>query len=165
MELRAAIIGPAHGLRGEVVLDVRTDSPQRLAPGTRVRTSDPDRPILTVTSLRTQKGRAYAYFQEVATREDAEALRGAELLVEPLDEDDAWYPHQLAGLRALTPQGEDLGEVTGLQAGGAQDLLLVRQGDHEVMVPFVRQLVPVVDVAGGRVVIDAPQGLFDQDLS
>ncbi len=163
MELRAAIVGPAHGLRGEVVLEVRTDSPQRLSPGSRVRTSDPDRPTLTIRSLRTQKSRVYASFQEVATREDAEALRGLELLVEAVEEEDAWYPHQLAGLRAVTPQGADLGKVTGVQTGGAQDLLLVLQGDHEVMVPFVQQLVPVVDVDGGRVVIDAPQGLFDED--
>ena len=161
MELRAAIVGPAHGLRGEVVLDVRTDSPQRLAPGERVGTSDPSRPRLTVAALRTQKDRVYARFEEVETREDAEALRGAELLVEAVEEDDAWYPHQLAGLRAVAPGGEPLGTVTGLRAGASQDLLLVDHAGREVMVPFVRALVPVVDVAGGSVVIDAPAGLFE----
>jgi 16S rRNA processing protein RimM len=163
MELRAAVVGPAHGLHGEVVLDVRTDSPGRLSPGSELRTSDPRWPTLTVASLRTQKSRVYAGFEQVRTREDAESLRGAELLVEAVTEEDAWYPHELQGLRAVTPRGEELGEVAGLQAGAAQDLLLVRRDGRTVMVPFVRQLVPVVDVEGGRVVIDAPPGLFEDE--
>ena len=160
MQLTAAIVGPAHGLRGEVILDVRSDDPEVLAPGASLEIAGRGA-ALTVRSVRVHKDRVLASFQECASREDAEALRGARLLVEEHEEEDAWYPHQLKGLSARTPGGEDLGTVTGLTPGAAQDLLLVKTPAGTVMVPFVTQLVPTVDVEGGVVIIDAPPGLFD----
>ena len=80
------------------------------------------------------------------------------------DEDDAWYEDELVGLRVRSPQGDDLGEVARLDTGGAQDLLVVRRPDGpNVLVPFVRALVPEVDVPGGFVVVDPPGGLFDPE--
>ncbi len=160
MQLTAAIVGPAHGLRGEVILDVRSDDPEVLAPGASLEIAGRGA-ALTVRSVRVHKDRVLASFEECASREDAEALRGARLLVEEHEEEDAWYPHQLKGLAARTPGGEDLGTVTGLTPGAAQDLLLVKTPVGTVMVPFVTQLVPTVDVEGGVVIIDAPPGLFD----
>lgn len=160
MQLTAAIVGPAHGLRGEVILDVRSDDPEVLAPGASLEIAGRGA-ALTVRSVRVHKDRVLASFEECASREDAEALRGARLLVEEHEEADAWYPHQLKGLAARTPGGEDLGTVTGLTPGAAQDLLLVKTPAGTVMVPFVTQLVPTVDVEGGVVIIDAPPGLFD----
>ena len=160
MQLTAAIVGPAHGLRGEVILDVRSDDPEVLAPGASLEIAGRGA-ALTVRSVRVHKDRVLASFEECASREDAEALRGARLLVEEHEEEDAWYPHQLKGLSARTPGGEDLGTVTGLTPGAAQDLLLVKTPAGTVMVPFVTQLVPTVDVEGGVVIIDAPPGLFD----
>ena len=160
MQLTAAIVGPAHGLRGEVILDVRSDDPEVLAPGASLEIAGRGA-ALTVRSVRVHKDRVLASFEECASREDAEALRGARLLVEEHEEEDAWYPHQLKGLAARTPGGEDLGTVTGLTPGAAQDLLLVKTPAGTVMVPFVTQLVPTVDVEGGVVIIDAPPGLFD----
>ena len=160
MQLTAAIVGPAHGLRGEVILDVRSDDPEVLAPGASLEIAGRGA-ALTVRSVRVHKDRVLASFEECASREDAEALRGARLLVEEREEEDAWYPHQLKGLSARTPGGEDLGTVTGLTPGAAQDLLLVKTPAGTVMVPFVTQLVPTVDVEGGVVIIDAPPGLFD----
>ena len=160
MQLTAAIVGPAHGLRGEVILDVRSDDPEVLAPGASLEIAGRGA-ALTVRSVRVDKERVLASFEECASREDAEALRGARLLVEEHEEEDAWYPHQLKGLAARTPGGEDLGTVTGLTPGAAQDLLLVKTPAGTVMVPFVTQLVPTVDVEGGVVIIDAPPGLFD----
>jgi 16S rRNA processing protein rimM len=160
MQLTAAIVGPAHGLRGEVILDVRSDDPEVLAPGASLEIAGRGA-ALTVRSVRVHKERVLASFEECASREDAEALRGARLLVEEHEEEDAWYPHQLKGLAARTPGGEDLGTVTGLTPGAAQDLLLVKTPAGTVMVPFVTQLVPTVDVEGGVVIIDAPPGLFD----
>ena len=160
MQLTAAIVGPAHGLRGEVTLDVRSDDPEVLAPGASLEIAGRGA-ALTVRSVRVHKDRVLASFEECASREDAEALRGARLLVEEHEEEDAWYPHQLKGLAARTPGGEDLGTVTGLTPGAAQDLLLVKTPAGTVMVPFVTQLVPTVDVEGGVVIIDAPPGLFD----
>ncbi|WP_175955853.1 ribosome maturation factor RimM [Schaalia sp. Marseille-Q2122] len=164
MNLTAAIIGPAHGLRGEVLLDIRTDDAERVVPSASFETDSSDFPVLTVVGLRQHKGRTLAIFDEIASREDAEAARGIALLTEEHDEDNAWYPHQLVGLAARSPEGESLGEVTGLQPGAAQDLLLVRYEGRTVMVPFVHQLVPVVDVEAGVVIIDAPGGLFDDDF-
>ena len=160
MQLTAAIVGPAHGLRGEVILDVRSDDPEVLAPGASLEIAGRGA-ALTVRSVRVHKDRVLASFEECASREDAEVLRGARLLVEEHEEEDAWYPHQLKGLSARTPGGEDLGTVTGLTPGAAQDLLLVKTPAGTVMVPFVTQLVPTVDVEGGVVIIDAPPGLFD----
>ncbi len=160
MQLTAAIVGPAHGLRGEVILDVRSDDPEVLAPGASLEIAGRGA-ALTVRSVRVHKDRVLASFEECASREDAEVLRGARLLVEEHEEEDAWYPHQLKGLAARTPGGEDLGTVTGLTPGAAQDLLLVKTPAGTVMVPFVTQLVPTVDVEGGVVIIDAPPGLFD----
>ncbi|WP_456047446.1 ribosome maturation factor RimM [Actinomyces sp.] len=160
MQLTAAIVGPAHGLRGEVILDVRSDDPEVLAPGASLEIAGRGA-ALTVRSVRVHKDRVLASFEECGSREDAEALRGARLLVEEHEEEDAWYPHQLKGLAARTPGGEDLGTVTGLTPGAAQDLLLVKTPAGTVMVPFVTQLVPTVDVEGGVVIIDAPPGLFD----
>ena len=154
MQLTAAIVGPAHGLRGEVIVDVRSDDPEVMAPGSRLDIPG-DQRSLTVRTVRVHKDRVLASFEECVTREDAEALRGARLL--------AWYPHELKGLQARTPSGDILGTVSGLTPGAAQDLLLVATDRGTVMVPFVTALVPTVDVEGGFVVIDAPPGLFDDD--
>lgn len=167
MELTVATVGRAHGLRGEVALDVRTDTPEeRLAVGQVLRTDPADAGPLTVARVRHQGGRWYAGFAEVADRTAAEALRGVALVVEAdaSDEEDAWYPHELAGLRAERPDGSPLGEVVGLEPAPAHDLLVVREpSGATALVPFVRALVPVVDVPGGRVVVDPPGGLFSGD--
>ena len=101
MLMTAAQIGPAHGLRGEVIVDIRSDDPQLFTPGESFSTSNADFPMLTLSSIRQQKDRVIALFDEVSSREDAEALRGARLLVDEREEEDAWYPHQLKGLRAV----------------------------------------------------------------
>lgn len=164
MEMTAAIIGPAHGLRGEVLLDVRTDDPELMLPGNQFDTNSQDFPVLTLVGVRTHKERTLAIFDELLTREDAEAARGVRLLVEERVEDDAWYPHQLKGLKAQTAEGVSLGTVSGIQNGAAQDLLLVRYEGRTVMVPFVHQIVTDVNIDAGYVIIDAPGGLFDDDV-
>ena len=97
MELLVAVVGPAHSLKGEVALDLRTDSPQeRFFEGAQFDTASHG--VLTVESIRVHKGRMLVKFEEVQDRTGAEALRGARLLIDAgdvLDEDDAWYPHEL----------------------------------------------------------------------
>ncbi|WP_149202003.1 ribosome maturation factor RimM [Actinotalea subterranea] len=167
MQLTVATIGRAHGLRGEIGLDVRTDAPeQRFVVGRVLQTRPQDAGPLTVERVRRQGERWYLTFAEAGDRTAAEGLRGVELVVdvEASDEDDAWYPYELAGLRAERPDGTHLGEVVGLEHLPAQDALVVREvGGARTLVPFVREIVPVVDVAGGRVVIDAPLGLLAAD--
>jgi 16S rRNA processing protein RimM len=170
MQLTVARIGRAHGLRGEVALDVRTDAPEeRLAPGTVLVAEPASAGPLTVVRTRIQQGRWYATFEQVADRTAAEALRGVELVVQvedDEDDEDAWYPHELAGLRVEHVDGRVLGEVVGLEHAPAHDLLVIREASGaRTAVPFVHAIVPVVDVAGGRVVIDPPGGLLASDAA
>ncbi len=167
MQLTVATIGRAHGLRGDVAVDLRTDVPEtRLAVGAVLATVPADAGPLTVDRTRVQSGRWVVGFREVADRTAAEGLRGVELVVEvaPSDEDDAWYPHELVGLRAERADGTVVGEVVGLERLPAQDALVVREPTGQrTLVPFVQAIVPVVDVAGGRVVLDPPAGLLAAD--
>ncbi|PPK98528.1 16S rRNA processing protein RimM [Kineococcus xinjiangensis] len=168
MDYVVARIGRPHGIRGEVTVELRTDDPaRRLAPGSTLRTDPAGAGPLTVTSLRDHQGTLLVGFAGHEDRSGAESLRNVLLLVgadeaEDEAEEDAWYPHQLAGLSAVDTAGRSLGTVRDLLTGSAQDLLVVRPGGggDDVLVPFVRALVPEVDVAGGRVVLDPPGGLF-----
>ncbi|MDR1426568.1 MAG: ribosome maturation factor RimM [Bifidobacteriaceae bacterium] len=165
MKLVVARIGRPHGIHGEVSLDVRTDSPgDRLVSGARLATDRDGIVHLTVSRVRHDTTGWFVRFSEVASREDALALRGAALLVDDdgPPEPDAWYPHQLRGLAVTLPDGSPAGEVCGLVQGPAQDWLEVREPSGVIaLVPFVRALVPVVDVAGGRIVVDPPPGLLE----
>jgi 16S rRNA processing protein RimM len=167
VQLTVATIARPHGLRGEVALTVRTDEPgERLAAGTVLATAPAHAGPLTVVGSRVSGDRWYARFAEVDSREAAEGLRGVDLLVESGDssEDDAWYPHELVGLRVELPDGTVVGEVVGLEHLPAQDVLVVREPDgRRSMVPFVSAIVPEVDVVGGRVVLDPPRGLLAAD--
>ena len=167
MELTVARIGRAHGLRGEVRLDLRTDDPAaRLQAGVRLTTVPSSAGPLTLDAVRVLNGAWYVRFTEAADRTAVEALRGVELVVDAdvSDEEDAWYSHELAGLRAELADGTVVGTVEGLDPSPAHDLLVVREtGGERTLVPFVRAIVPVVDVPGGRVVLDPPGGLLARD--
>ncbi len=166
MQVLVARVGKAHGLRGEVALRLHTDVPgERFRPGCELSCDPPIHPVLTVSSARVHRGIWLVGFAEVGDRSAAEDLRGASLfadIAEQSDEADAWYEDDLVGLRVDDPTGTAIGTVTALHTRPAQDLLGVRLDDgREGLVPFVTALVPVVDVPGGRIVLDAPSGLFD----
>ena len=168
MRLTVARVARAHGLRGEVALDLRTDTPEtRLAVGQVLATDPAAAGPLTVAGTRSQHGRWFATFAEAGDRTAAEALQGVELVVDSDedDEEDAWYPHELVGLRAEHVDGRVLGTIDGLEHLPAHDVLvLVEEGSGaRTLVPFVHAIVPVVDVAGGRVVLDTPGGLLASD--
>lgn len=171
MQLTVARVSKAHGLKGEVALDLRTDDPEtRLAVGERLETVPADAGPLTVTHAREHQGRWLVTFAEVSGRDAAEELRGTELIVEvdASDEEDAWYPHELAGLRVELTDGTAIGKVLSLEYQPAHEALLVEEtlpggGTARTLVPFVMAIVPVVDVAGGRVVLDPPGGLLARD--
>ena len=181
MQLTVAIIGPAHALKGEVRLEIRTDDPEgRLAPGTVLATQDRSgRPAieLTVERLRFDGTRWFAVFEEARDRTAAEALRGVRLLVDTDAvggsaaegsgdaDDEAWYAHELIGLRAVRAlpgaEPQHLGEVVDLEPGVAQDRLVVRTPDGErIAVPFVEALVPEIDPDAGTITLAPPGGLF-----
>jgi len=165
--LTVARIGRPHGLRGEVGLELRTDDPAaRLAVGAVLDTDPPAAGPLTVTATRTAQGRWYVTFDQVNDRNAAEGLRGVLLVVyaddAPSTDPESWYRHELVGLRAERVGDHVLlGTVIGLEHPPAHDLLVVREpGGTVSRVPFVRQIVPVVDVDGGRVLVDPPGGLL-----
>ena len=166
MELIVARIGRAHGLRGEVTLNVRTDSPEsRFVRGQEFRT-EPNCGTLTVESARANQGSWIVKFLEVPDRTAAEALRNTDLLVDEADsiEEDAWYSHELVGMRAELQDGTEVGSIIGIEHGVAQDLLVLRELDGaETRIPFVHAIVPEVDRANGVVVLTPPGGLLARD--
>jgi len=168
MDLVVGRVGRPHGVRGEVTVELRTDDPDaRFAPGSSLRTDPASRGPLTVVEARPRSGGLVVAFDGVHDRAGAEAIRGTALVVDSaelpdLDVPDEWYDHQLVGLAAVDPAGTPLGTVTDVVHSPASDLLVLRAGDgREHLVPFVRELVPSVDVPGGRVVVDPPDGLLD----
>lgn len=175
MRLVVARIGKAHGIRGEVTVEVRTDAPEeRFFPGAVLHVVAPKGPAsrglpatLTVDTVRDHNGTLLLTFEEVGDRTYAESMRNVLLESDVPDdpgEDDAWYDHQLVGLRVLDPAGAELGTVVAVEHPPAQDLLVVRRPDGaQRLVPFVTAIVPTVDVAAGHVVVDAPKGLLDDE--
>jgi 16S rRNA processing protein RimM len=172
MRLTVARVGRAHGLRGEVTVEVRTDVPERrFVPGAVLhvvparRDPQPVPDVVTVSAVRDHNGVLLIAFDEIDGRDGADSLRGTLLEADVPDDEqepDAWYDHQLIGLAAVDPAGQALGAVVAVEHPGPQDLLVVRRPDgRDRLVPFVTAIVPTVDVAAGRVVIDAPGGLLD----
>lgn len=160
------VIVGAQGIRGEVRIKAFTAEPEDVGaygplsdqPGTR-------RFSLTVRGM--AKGVVVAKLDGVTDRNAAEALKGTELYVSraslPAPEDeDTFYHADLIGLRAENPAGEAIGKVTAVFDHGAGDVLDLRLNDGRlVAVPFTKAAVPVVDVAGGRIVVVIPEGLID----
>ena len=168
MQVVVARIGKAHGLRGEVTVQVLTGAPdERFVPGATFVTEPVAAGPLVLRSARDHNGILLLGFEHTDDRTGAEALRGIKLLADALEDDgdeDAWYERDLVGLKAVTVGGEEVGEVTALESRPAQDLLVLRLTDgRQARVPFVTAIVPEVDIAGGRVVLDPPAGLLDLD--
>jgi len=166
MQLQVARIGKPHGIRGEVTVQVLTDAPgDRFVPGTQFVVEPASAGPLTVESARWNKDILLLAFEEVETRNDAEALRGAKLFIETeeLDEDDdeGWYEHELVGLDVRVGDAV-VGKVSGLHTMPVQDLLVVTdQAGKEILIPFVEQIVPEVNVAEKYVLVTPPAGLFE----
>jgi 16S rRNA processing protein RimM len=167
MQLVVGRIARAHGIGGEVSVDVRTDAPdERFAIGARIDTDPADAGPLTISRTRWHSGRLLVAFEGVSDRTGAESLRGVLLVVDsttsPDTETDEYWDHQLAGLDVVSVDAHHLGVVEDVLHPPGPPLLVVRRPDgSEALVPFVREIVPTVDVAGHRVVIDPPEGLFE----
>jgi 16S rRNA processing protein RimM len=169
--LLVGVVVRAHGLRGELVVEVRTDSPEeRFVPGavlTRRLSDGADAGRLTVEAARPHSGRLLVRFVEAADRDAAEALRGSRLLVDaaslpPTDDPDEFHVHQLEGLAVELADGTAVGTVREISHGPGGELLVVARPDlPDALVPFVRAIVPTVDLEGGRVVLTPPDGLLD----
>jgi 16S rRNA processing protein RimM len=167
VDLVVGRIGHAHGVKGELSVEVRTDDPERrFAPGSTLVTDPRDKGPLTVEGTRPHHGRLLVRFAGVEDRNAAEALRGTLLVVDAATagetDDGEWWDHDLVGLAAYLPDGKPLGTVQDvIHVPGPPLLAIVNDEGRELLVPFVAELVPEVDVPGGRLVVDPPPGLLD----
>jgi 16S rRNA processing protein RimM len=170
MQLVTGRIARPHGVRGEVIVEVRTDDPElRFAAGSVIATEPAAAGPLTIERSRWHSGRLLVQFAGFDDRDDADELRGIMLVVDSDDVDadgdpDAFHDHQLIGLAVATVSGEAVGAVADVLHHG-QDLLVVRgtgaRAGAEMLIPFVAAIVPDVDLAAGRLTIDPPPGLLD----
>ena len=171
-QLRVGRLVKAHGLKGALKLELYTDDPaRRFTPGAtftlQVPTTSPwHGKTLELVELRWYNTHPVAFFKDVADRTAAESLVKAILWVEqdaaelPVEE-DAWYDHQLVGLGVIR-DGVRVGTVTRVDHLPAQDLLTVKTDEGDVLVPFVKAIVPTVDVKAGTMTVTPPPGLFEQ---
>jgi 16S rRNA processing protein RimM len=148
--LEVGRVAKAHGLRGEVIVALSTNRPERVAVGAILHTDDGP---LTVITSRPHQHRHIVHFEGVATREAAEALHGTVLRAEPLDDPDALWVHDLVGSVVVDQHGTDHGPVTAVEVNPASDLLVLEDGG---LVP----LTFVVEHADGRITVDVPDGLL-----
>ncbi|MFJ8919151.1 16S rRNA processing protein RimM [Streptomyces sp. LamerLS-316] len=169
MQLVVARIGRAHGIKGEVTVEVRTDEPElRLGPGAVLATEPAQAGPLTIETGRVHSGRLLLRFEGVRDRTAAEALRNilliAEVDPEELPEDpEEFYDHQLMDLDVVLADGTEIGRITEITHLPSQDLFIVERPDgSEVMIPFVEEIVSEIDLEEQRAVITPPPGLIDE---
>ncbi|MDY0829015.1 ribosome maturation factor RimM [Microbacterium sp. BG28] len=171
-QLRVGRLVKAHGLKGALKLELYTDDPDgRFVPGAEFTLQVPDSSpwfgkTVTVREFRWMNTHPVAFLEGVDDRDAAESLVRAILWIDQdeqstPDEEDAWFDHQLVGLDVVR-DGVVVGRVVRVDHLPAQDLLAVAVGDSEVLVPFVKAIVPEVDPAAGRVVVTPPAGLFEE---
>jgi 16S rRNA processing protein RimM len=173
-KLRVGRLVKAHGLKGALKLELYTDSPdQRFRAGQELELQVPETSewfgkTVKVAELRFYNQAPVLFLEGIQDRSQAETLVKAILLIETdleqLPEDpEAWYDHQLVGLTALVGE-EVVGKVIRVDHLPAQDLLAIETSNGEVLVPFVKQIVPSVDIKTGQIVLTPPAGLFEVNL-
>lgn len=165
MELQIGRVVKSHGIKGEVVVDLTTDEPEvRFAVGEVLRGTQAGKEHeITVEAARPHKGRLLVKFREIPDRTEAESLRGTVFFAAPLEsdeDDDSFYDHELIGLRMLR-DGTEVGTVTGVMHTPGRQILEVDVDGREVLVPFVYDIVPEVDLEVGTCTVTPPEGLFD----
>ncbi len=172
MELTVGRVVKAHGVTGELVVEIRTDDPEtRFARGAmlRAKASDHRERNYVVEAVRPHGSRLLLRLQGVADRDAADALRGSVFVIDsedlpPIEEPDTYYDHQLEGLLVRTTAGLDIGTVAEVLHTAAGELLAVNRADAgELLVPFVSAIVTSVSLDSGIVEIDPPEGLLELD--
>ncbi|MFJ4174252.1 ribosome maturation factor RimM [Microbacterium sp. NPDC089696] len=169
-QLRVGRLVKAHGLKGALKLELYTDNPERrFFTGAEFTLQVPEASpwhgkTVTVREYRVMNGNPVVFLDDVDDRTAAEGLVRAILWIDQdVDEveDNAWFDHQLVGLDVVRDDVV-IGRVARVEHMPAQDLLIVKAGEQEVMVPFVEAIVPTVDVSAGRVIVTPPAGLFEE---
>ncbi|MFN2544300.1 MAG: ribosome maturation factor RimM [Actinomycetota bacterium] len=151
----------AHGVRGEVSVLVLTEVEERFATGSVLHLAGGR--ALTVTSSRHHHGKLLVSFEELDDRTAAEPLRGEYLFVDPSQvpspPKDAFWPHQLEGCEIVTEGGRSLGRVEEIVSSPANDIWIARDGEREILIPALRDVVLSVDIATKRIVVKDIPGL------
>ena len=176
MDLVIGRVAKAHGVRGEVIVDVRTDDPDlRFVPGSSLRGQLPrakgakrtEERRFTITAARNHSGRLLVSLEGVGDRSAADELRGTLFLIDAADVDsgddpDAFYDHEIIGLPVRRIYGADVGVVRDVIHLPSSDLLAVTAADdgREILIPFVSEIVPTV-TRGDCILIDPPDGLLE----
>lgn len=172
-QLRVGRLVKAHGLKGAMKVELYTDDPDgRFTPGASFTLQVPDSSpwfgkSVTVREFKWMNSHAVLFLDGVEDRSAAETLVRAILWIDQdaeteSGEEDAWFDHQLVGL-AVVRDGQTVGRVARVEHMPAQDLLVITAPDErEILVPFVKAIVPEVDVAAGRVIVTPPPGLFEE---
>ena len=161
----------AHGLKGAIKLELYTDSPnERFVPGAVLKLQVPETSpwfgkTVTVKELRWYNQSPVIFLEGIEDRYASEQLIRAILLIDTdadalPTEEDAWYDHQLLGLKVMRDDLE-VGTITRVDHLPSQDLLTVKTASGDVFVPFVKAIVTNVDVAAGTVTVNPPAGLFE----
>jgi 16S rRNA processing protein RimM len=165
--IRVAKIGAAHGIRGEVRLFVDADDPLAVKKLGALEDETGSQQF-RIAALREGNGHLIVRFEGIADRDSAERLTNLELFVPrerlPKQKDaNTFYQADLVGLRVESIDGVELGTIAAVRNFGAGDLLEIARakGGATFMIPFVAQFVPSVDIKGGRVVVDPPEGTVD----
>jgi 16S rRNA processing protein RimM len=170
LELTVGRVVKAHGVTGEIVVEIRTDDPEvRFARGAvlRAKASDHRERKCIVAAVRPHGSRLLLRLAGVADRDAADALRGSLFVIDsddlpPIDEPDTYYDHQLEGLLVRTTDGRDIGTVAEVLHTAAGELLAVNRADAgELLVPFVSAIVTSVSLDSRIVEIDPPDGLLE----
>jgi 16S rRNA processing protein RimM len=162
-----ARIGAAHGVRGAVKLWTFTEDPLAVKRYGPLMTKDGARQF-ELTHVREAKDHLVATLKGIATREDAERLNGVELYIAreklPATDDDVYYHADLIGLAAVNAANEPLGRVIAIHNFGAGDIIeIVPPQGSTMLLPFTNAVVPTVDLANGRVVIELPAEIDGDD--
>src|SRR6478735_848415 len=163
-----ARIGAPHGVRGAVKLWTFTEDPFAVQSYGPLVTKDGARSF-EIATAREAKGHLVATLKGIATREDAERLNGIELYIAreklPDTDENEYYHADLIGLAAVTSAGEPLGRVAAIHNFGAGDIIEIAPPSGSTMLlPFTNAIVPTVDLAGGRVVIELPDEIEGEDV-
>ena len=166
-QICVARIGAAHGVRGAVKLWTFTEEPFAVKDYGPLTTKDGARQF-EIASAREAKDHLVATFKGVATRDEAERLNGIELYIPreklPATDDDEYYHADLIGLDAVTAADEPLGRVIAIHNFGAGDIIeIAPPAGATMLLPFSNAVVPKVDIAGGRVVIELPKEIEGDD--
>ena len=161
MKLNVGRIGKAHGILGEATIEVRTDEAEdRFAIGAVLETESHG--LITVASARVHNGILLLGFDGIEDRNAIEELRN-ELLYADVDieapgaDEDDYHVLQLVGCKTFLVDGDEFGEVIDVLNLPGQDVLVVKSHDGEVLIPFVRQLVPIVDIKAKRMTVIPPE--------